>query len=75
MAELMTEDQVYEVLVKTVVLLGSQKEAANHWGVSAQYLNDILYRRRAPSKRILQALGLKRIVLYQKGESDGQNTD
>jgi transcriptional regulator with XRE-family HTH domain len=42
----------------------SQKDLAEELGVSAAYLNDILFHRRQPGKKILKALGLKRVILY-----------
>lgn len=45
---------------------GSQKAFAERAGVSAQYVNDVLQRRREPGTAITQALGLERITAYRR---------
>ena len=44
---------------------GSQKKAADKLKVSAAYLADILNGRREPGAKMLDALNLKRVVLYE----------
>jgi len=44
----------------------TQSNVAEQLGISAQYLSDVLHKRRAPGKKILAALGLKRSVVYEK---------
>lgn len=44
----------------------SQAQVAKDLGISPQYLNDVLNERREPGKKILQALGLERLVVYVK---------
>jgi hypothetical protein len=44
----------------------SQAYVANELGISPQYLNDVLRRRREVGKKILDALGLERVVGYVK---------
>jgi transcriptional regulator with XRE-family HTH domain len=41
-------------------------EAAADLGVSSQYLSDVLHGRREPGPKILNALGLERVVTYRK---------
>ena len=48
----------------------SQKRAAQHWGISQQYLNDVLHGRRAPGPQLLSALGYERVVLYRSQSED-----
>jgi transcriptional regulator with XRE-family HTH domain len=54
---------VIRELEKQVRKAGSQKEAADALGISAQYLNDLLRGRREASGNVLEKLGLKRIVV------------
>jgi hypothetical protein len=54
---------VIRELEKQVRKAGSQKEAAEALGISAQYLNDLLQGRRGASDNVLEKLGLKRIVV------------
>jgi hypothetical protein len=63
----MTLDELLREVTKRVTTFGSRKQAAAHWGVSAQYLGDILDRHRPPGPRLLQALGLHREVTYVQG--------
>lgn len=60
--------QVEGVLRKLRVIVerhGSQKEAARSLGISAQFLCDLLKRKREPSDRILSELGLERVTYYR----------
>lgn len=50
-------------LEKHVKRAGNQRNAALALGISAQYLNDLLQGRRAPSDVILEKLGLKRVIV------------
>ncbi len=44
----------------------TQRQVADDLGVSAQYLTDVLKGRRAPGKKILDGLGLERLIIYRK---------
>lgn len=44
---------------------GNQKAAAKRLGVSEQYLCDVLKGRREPGKKLLNALGYRRVVVYE----------
>lgn len=44
---------------------GSQKEFAKAHGISAAYVNDILNRRKEPGKKILDAVGVEKVVTYR----------
>ena len=48
---------------KAVEIAGSQKELAKQWGISEQYLSDLIRHKRRASNRILKNLGLKRAVV------------
>lgn len=45
---------------------GNRSEAARKLGVSPQYLHDFLNERRKPGKKILAAIGVRKIVSYVK---------
>ena len=64
----MTLDELLRDVTKRVTTFGSRKNAAAHWGISAQYLGDVLQRRRAPGPRLLRALGVDREVTYVPGK-------
>jgi len=51
----------------------NQVEAAAALGISQRYLRDILRGRRDPGKRLLEALGFEKIVLYRRGENEHEN--
>ena len=44
---------------------GSRTALAAQWGISVQYIADVLNGRRDPGKSILKALGYERVVLYR----------
>lgn len=52
-------------LRKKVDSIGSQKEAAVTFGISAQYLNDILFGRRVPGDDVLARMGFERTITYR----------
>ena len=47
---------------------GSQKALAQEWGISEQYLSDILKGRREPGNKVLKQLGLRKMVIYTEKE-------
>lgn len=62
----MTPDQFIMYCKAQIEILGSQKAFAARYGISEQYLTDILKRRREPGEKILKALGFRRIVTYEQ---------
>ena len=60
----MTEDDVRLMLRQRVEKAGGQRALAREFGVSAPYLNDILFGRRGFSDAICAKLGLARTVTY-----------
>lgn len=46
--------------------VGGQKALASQWGISVQYISDVLRGYRDPGKSILAALGYERVILYRK---------
>ncbi len=47
---------------------GGKPALAARWGISVQYIADVLRGYRDPGKSILKALGYERVVLYRKKE-------
>jgi transcriptional regulator with XRE-family HTH domain len=64
---LKTQD-VINLLKKQVGIDGSQEQVAFSLGVSPQYLSDVLNGRREPGKKIYEAMGLERVVMFVKKE-------
>ncbi len=62
----MTRKDIIGRLERCVSDAGSQAKAAKRLKVSAPYLSDIIAGRREPGTKILDALGLKRIVQYEE---------
>ena len=46
--------------------LQTQREVAEELGVSTGYLNDYLHFRREPGPKLLEALGLYRVISYER---------
>ena len=66
-----SEQAVREVLREAVRKAGNQKQFAAAHGVGQQYVSEILRGTRAPSPRILAALGLVRITAYVPAPAEG----
>ena len=65
----MTEDQVRDKVRKLISVSGGNATAvARELGVSASYLHDFMDGRRMPGRKILSALGLRRVVTYEPME-------
>lgn len=62
----MNEKEFIALLQSRVEEIGEQKQAAEQWGISCQFLNDLLRGRREPSKKILDAMGFVKVVRYEK---------
>lgn len=62
---MLTEQDVLDRLRAAVLAAGSQKAYAEHIGVSQTYLSDVLTGNRAPGEKILTALNLEAIIMYQ----------
>lgn len=63
--EVLTDHDVM-LLVKQRLKGTTQKQLADKLGVSAAYLNDYLHFRREPGAKLLDGLGLKRVVMYKQ---------
>lgn len=66
MSDVMTLEQVREELRSMLACWGEQKQLALQMGVSPSFLNGILQGRKVPSDKILDHLGLERVVLYRR---------
>lgn len=53
-------------IIRTRIGSGSQVALAQEMGVSPTYLGDVIHGRKEPGKKILDALGLKRVVTYER---------
>jgi DNA-binding transcriptional regulator YdaS (Cro superfamily) len=62
----MTLEELVEAMNKAANRLGSQKALAEKLGVSAAHINDVLKGRREPGRKILTALGLRKITSYER---------
>lgn len=61
---------VLDMLTRMVQERGSQKAVAEALDISEQYLSDVLRDRREPGEKLLDALGVERVVTYRrKGKS------
>ena len=45
---------------------GSQRALAKELGISEAFLTDVLRYRRNPGEKLLKALGLRKIILYEE---------
>ena len=60
-----TSDDLIEAL-KAGVSKTSQKDMAENLGVTPQFLNDVLRGRREISYRLAEAMGFRRLVLFER---------
>lgn len=64
----MTPVQFILFLRKQLPRYGSQNAMARAMGISGAYLSDLLNGKREPGEKVLNALGLERVVRYEKRE-------
>lgn len=65
---MLTERDVRAV-VDSMLTTRTQKELAEELGVSTGYLNDYLHFRREPCAKLLEGLGIRRVVMYEHYEA------
>lgn len=70
MAERLDEKRARELLEQQIALAGHPSAFARNRGISPQYLHDVLNKRRAMSGKILTALGLKKIIEFEREVSE-----
>lgn len=63
---MLNEQELIAKLRDVVTRTGSQKDYAQQHGLSEQYLSDVLRGRREPGQKILDALGVERVVGYRE---------
>lgn len=63
---MLTEDDVRLRLRAAIEAAGSQRNFADEHGFTASYIHDVLHGRRALAPRILEALGVERVVRYRE---------
>lgn len=61
----MNADKVIALLRDECSRAGSQRAWAMKHGISAPYVADVLRGRREPAGKVLDALGLERVVTYE----------
>lgn len=61
----LTKQELIERLRTAIAAVGSQDAFAQQHSISTAYISDVLRNRREPGKKILDALGLDRVVYYQ----------
>lgn len=59
-------DMVRSHMRDCIHAIGSQAHYAACLGISESFLSDVLSGRREPSKKLLDALGLERVVYYEE---------
>lgn len=62
----MTADDVRERLTKVTNSAGGKSAWGRQHGISPAYISDVIGGRRDPGEKILQALGLERVVTYRR---------
>lgn len=62
----MTADDVRRLIERKCREAGGQKAWADQIKVSPTFLSEVIRGDRAPSQRILEPLGLKRVTVYRK---------
>ena len=64
----MTTDDVRGLLLEMCEEAGTQQAWAKAHRISPQYVTDVLKERREPGGKMLAALGLRRVVAYERIE-------
>lgn len=59
-------EHIRELVRNAEYAAGGKPALARQWGISVQYIADVLRGYRDPGKSILKALGYERVVLYRK---------
>ena len=68
MKKQLTLSEVITLLATRCKEHGSQRAFAEMHDVSAQYVTDVLRKHREPGERILDALGLQKVIVYTEKE-------
>lgn len=65
---MITRDDLAVRIRAAVKAAGSQRALARQWEISPSYLTDLLRGLREPGPKILEVLGVERVVMYQEKE-------
>jgi transcriptional regulator with XRE-family HTH domain len=65
-----TLEEVIEMIKERLIKAGSQEALAKEFGVSQQYIGDLLRRKRTPGETVLNALGLQKVIYYERREEE-----
>lgn len=72
----MTQTEFVAYLARQVKREGSLNKAASMWGISVQYLSDVLKYRRTPGPKMVEAVGYTVVVTrVYKRKNGAKNTD
>lgn len=72
---ILTKSDVLRMLEVRVKDAGTKSEAARRFNVSPAYLGDVMNGNRAPGPKILRALGLELVCVYQRSDRAEDFTD
>jgi predicted transcriptional regulator len=64
-----TQDEIKGIIEDMVQKWGSQRKVADHLGISAAFLSDIINGNRPVSNQVAQKLGYKKVVKYARDGS------
>lgn len=64
----MNEQDIIDRLREAIQSAGSQRAFAKQHGISTQYINDVLRGRREIGQKILEVLGVEKIITYRLRE-------
>ncbi len=65
----LTKQDLIDRLRAAIVATGTQEAFAAQHDIAAAYISDVLRGRREPGEKILDALGLERVVSYREKRS------
>jgi transcriptional regulator with XRE-family HTH domain len=67
----MNKEELMALLREKITQAGDQRKLAAQLGVSQPHLSEILNGRKEPAEKVLTALGLRRVVMFEKIEKGG----
>jgi hypothetical protein len=70
--EIMSENEVYNDLIKTIEKWGSQKAFAQVCGISKSYMSDVVRKKRPLPEKVLSKLGVRSRIVYEPYEDFAQ---
>lgn len=64
----LSSEEFLDLIRREVKACGTQKAFADKVGVTQGYINDILKKKREPGPKILDALGFRKVIIYEVKE-------